>query len=94
MSSLGATRGQKILHIIVDSLCILIPGTLCGIGMGILLWQQVSNTIMDSAGVMLKLDMDIADLLFVAAAQFSCALLIVFVLSYFMTGNRNLMKRK
>lgn len=94
MSSLGATRGQRMLHVIADSLGILILGTLSGIGVGILLWQQVSNTIMDSAGVILKLDMDIASLLFVAAIQFSCALLMVFVLAVFMTGNRNLMKRR
>lgn len=94
MASLGATRWEKLRHVNVSGLGILIPGTLIGLGAGIGLRQKVIQELTSAAEVVLPLEMDPVSLILIAAAQFLLAALLTGLLSIPLTRKKSLMKRR
>lgn len=94
MSSIGATRKEKVRHILVSSLGIMIPGTIIGFIIGIGLWQEVVDALMASAEVILTLEMDVFILSAVAAVQFLLVTGLVLLLAVPMSKEKNLSQRR
>ncbi len=69
MDSLGATRREKLAHLMAVCLGILVPGTLTGLGMGTLLWGRVVAELTESADAVLQLELDVGTLAGIALAQ-------------------------
>lgn len=96
MGSLGATRREKLTHMALSSLGILVPGTVLGLIFGCALWQKVVGELMSSARVVLELKLDVLSLAVVAAVQLLLASVLAFLISIPMTrqkGMRTTMSR-
>lgn len=94
MGSMGATRLEKMGHMMASCVGILVPGTVMGLLVGMLLWQRVVDTLMHSAKVMLTLELDIPLLFAIAVAQLMLAAFISAVICLPMTRNKSLMNRQ
>ncbi len=94
MTALGAKRGQKLRQIILSSAGILLPGSLVGLGVGILLWDKLVAWLAEGAGSTLTLEMDPWVLAAVALAQLALALVLTALLALPMSGHRGIQKRK
>lgn len=90
MGSLGATRVEKLKHMAVSSLGILVPGTALGLMAGCLLWQRVVSELLSSARVVLELELDVGMLALVALSQLLAAFLLAFLVSLPMTRQRGM----
>lgn len=94
MSSLGTGRGRRIVHMLLSSLGILLPGTLLGILLGIALRQEVLDALTQTVSVVLPLEMDAQSLVQVGLLQFLAAILLTAAVALPMTRNRSLMQRR
>lgn len=94
MDSLGTARFQKVRHITLSVLGILLPGTVLGTILGTVLWERVSEALQASAEVALQLQMDLYALAQAAFVQGICVLLITLLLGIGMTGKYRAMRRK
>lgn len=94
MGSMGAFPTEKLRHLTASAMGVLIPGSVLGLLVGMLLWQRVVDALLDSARVMLTLELDIPMMLGIAAAQLVLAALVTLVVSLPMTKNRSLMNRE
>lgn len=94
MDSLGAAKLQKVQHITLSVLGILLPGSVLGTFLGTVLWDRVSEALQASAEVVLQLQMDLYALAQAAFVQGICVLLITLLLGLGMTGKHIAMKRK
>lgn len=94
MDSLGATRIQKLRHIAWSVMGILLPGSVLGTLLGIVLWDQVSEVLKESAKVVLQLQIDMSSLIQTVLVQGMCVLLITALLVLRMTRKHTAMKRK
>lgn len=95
MGSLGATPWRKLCHLMVGSIGLLIPGTVLGAILGILAWEQVAAELMASLSVSIPLEADMAVTApAVAVVQLLAAMLVIFVLSIFASGRKNMRHRK
>ena len=95
MSSLGTPRGKRISHIVVSTVCLLIPGTAIGGLAGSLLWERVAASLMESVKVQIPLESNMTVLappLSIAITVFMAV--ITFVVSVMVSGNNGLMRRK
>ena len=93
MASMGASRREKLLHMMVSSAGILVPGTAFGILLSVLSWENVVDRLADSAGSTLELALNIPDLLLLGLAQLILALALSFGIALLMTARENLMER-
>lgn len=95
MSSLGASKGQRIIHIVVSTLAVLLPGAALGGLVGLLLWERVAETLMESVNVQIPLD---ANMIILAPSLTLGVLAVMFVVillvAVFVSGNKGLMRRK
>lgn len=94
MGSLGANRKEKIGYVLGSSSAILLPGTVLGAALTLVLWGPVVSRLLTAGGANFSLSLDIGTLAAVAAAQFIAALLLVLLIAIPMTRNKSLMKRK
>ena len=94
MASFGATRRDKLRHINLSGLGILVPGTVIGLTAGVLMRQKVIDALTRSADVVLPLKMDVGSLILVAALQFVLAAGLTFLISLPMCRNKSLLKGK
>ncbi len=94
MTALGAKRGQKIWQVWIGSVGILLPGSLIGAVLGMLLWETVISRLAGSIGESVTLEMEPSVLLGIAAAQLALALLLTLLLALPMSRNRGISKRK
>ena len=95
MDSLGANRWRKLCHLMVGSVGLLIPGTLLGTIVGVLAWEKVAEELMASLSVMIPLEADLsATVPRLSLAQLLAVAFVVFVLSIFATGSKNMRNRK
>ncbi len=94
MTALGAKRGQKLGHIIMSSAGILLPGTLIGLGAGLLLWDRVAAWLTESAPSALTLEMEPGVLWGIALAQLALALGLVLLLSLPLSRSKGIHRRK
>ena len=74
MWTLGAAGKEKRGHMAAALLGVLIPGTVAGLVFGCLLWSRVVAELMDSARVVLELELNVPALMLIAAVQFTVML--------------------
>ncbi len=94
MTALGAKRSQKLRQIILSSAGILLPGSLVGLGAGILLWDKLVAWLAEGAGSTLTLEMDPWVLAAVALAQLALALVLTALLALPMSGSKDMKGRR
>lgn len=95
MSSLGATRGRCICHVVVSTVCLLIPGTVVGGFTGLLLWERVAATLMGAVNVQIPLEANMSVLApSLAAGVFAVMAVVAMVVAVAVSGSKGLMRRK
>lgn len=95
MNALGTPRGKRIRHHLASALYLLLPGALLGCLAGVLLWEQVAATLMESVNVQIPLDANVVVLApCLAAAAFLVAAIVSLLVAVAMSGSKGLMKRK
>ena len=95
MSSLGTPRGKRISHIVVSTVCLLIPGVTTGGLVGSLLWERVAATLMESVNVQIPLETNMAVVAPILAFGITALMVaITFIVSVMVSGSRELMRRK
>lgn len=94
MEALGAERSRRIRYMLNSSLGLLIPGTILGAGVGMLLWDKVTATLSENGTAMLDIRMNAGSMTAVAVMQLVIALIFVLLLAVHATKNKNLSQRK
>ena len=94
MANFGTPRKDKIAHVLVSSLGILLPGTILGSLLAMILWGVVVGRLLTVSGAMFSLTLDLGTLALIALAQLLLALALTLLLAIPMTKHENLMKRK
>ncbi len=94
MRALGTPRKKKVAHLLMISAGICVPGTVIGALAGMLLWQRVVETLAESAGAMVTMELDLAALWLVALSQLIPIIVLTVLLSIPMTRDRGLAGRK
>ena len=95
MSSLGAPRGKRIIHIVISTVCLLIPGAATGGLAGSLLWERVAATLMESVNVQIPLESNMAVLAPILALGITALMVVIsFMVSIMVSGSKGLMRRK
>ena len=85
MRRLGTPPGACIRYIILSQGAILLPGTLLGLGAGIVLWSKVAEKLLASGSGTLTLEMNPASLAIPALIQLAAVLLGVLCLALYLT---------
>lgn len=88
MRRLGTPPGACIRYIILSQGAILLPGTLLGLGVGIVLWSKVAEKLLASGSGTLTLEMNPASLAIPALIQLAAVLLGVLCLALRLTHPR------
>lgn len=94
MGSLGATRSMQIIHTVLNSLGILVPGSMLGAAIGIVIWDRVGNQLASNVALSVSIQTDIAIFASIATAQLILAITLVLGVSVLMTRSTSLLKRK
>ena len=94
MDSLGAPRAKRVFFLLTNSFIILFSGSVLGLGVGLLLWNSVTDYLTASISGGLDLGASISDFVRITAAQLGIALLAVAVLALPLTRTRGLERRK
>lgn len=95
MSSLGAPRGKRIIHIVISTVCLLIPGAATGGLAGSILWERVAATLMESVNVQIPLESNMAVLAPILALGITALMVVIsFMVSIMVSGSKGLMRRK
>lgn len=94
MSTMGARRINQIGYVLLDSLGILLPGTIVGAIAGRLLWQSVVSALMEWSGAAPPLTLEGAGMSLIAAGQLVLALLVTLLLALFLTKPVDLMEKR
>lgn len=82
MERLGAAQSDKLRHIVVSSMGILIPGTVIGMGVGLFLWDKVSALLLRSSKVMIEISLDAGSSLWIGIAQFMLAASVSYAIAF------------
>ncbi len=85
MRSLGAGRENRIAHVTVSSLGLLIPGSLLGWTAASLLWENVTTELMKSVEANVSLISDHTSLMLTAVVQLPVTLMVIFITALTMT---------
>ena len=95
MSTLGAPRKNRIAYILGSNLCILLPGTVLGLLLGIGAWQTVSSLLYSSvkAELYLSIDVNVPILLTVSVIQFIFIFSVAAIFALLMTRDRKMYQR-
>lgn len=94
MDSVGAKRWERMGHVVLSSFGIVFAGTLLGCAGGALLWNRVVEELTKSAEVNLELSLDPLGFLQISVGQLLLVMVLVFLLSIWMTRPRTLAGRK
>ncbi len=94
MSSFGAQNGRRVGHMVVSCLGIVLPGTVIGTVVGLLLWQRVSLQLQDWVSTAVSVELDPLYLWAVALLQAAAVALLTLLMAIPMAKNANPMKRK
>lgn len=95
MSSLGATRGRRIKHVLVSTMAIIIPGGILGGIAGAMLWERVAARLMSSVNVRIPLKAQMSLIALGLGLAHAAVLGTAGVLlAVWTTAERSLMKRK
>ncbi|MBO5702706.1 MAG: ABC transporter permease [Clostridia bacterium] len=95
MSTLGAPRKNRIAYILGSNLCILLPGTVLGLLLGIGAWQTVSSLLYSSvkAELYLSIDVNVPILLTISVIQFIFIFSVAAIFALLMTRDRKMYQR-
>ncbi len=94
MGSLGANSREKLQFMMYTSLSMAGIGTLLGAVLGMLLWDKITATLIQSARVTLQLQLQPQMLLLIAVGQFVLVALAVCMISLPMCRNMRLLERQ
>lgn len=94
MESLGASRGKRFVHVMISSLGILLPASILGGVLGMVLWQYVVEALKESADAAVELQMKDGTLAAIAIAQFILVLLLNGLISFAITAPKGLAARR
>ena len=94
MESLGTTRSRQIRYVFVITMIILLVGTILGTVAGLLMWQSVSDALVQRDASLLDMDMNFTGILAISGIQTILYAAVIICTALIMTGNRNLMKTK
>lgn len=89
MESLGTDRGNIVWYVLKSSLGVLVPGTMVGAAVGMLLWKKAADAIMMSAEAVLDLEMDPMILCGIAVLQLCLATCMVLAVAAGMTRRKS-----
>ena len=92
MAALGATRREKVKHICISCLGILIPGSIIGTITGILLRQRILDMLIKSAAVVLPLKIDAEVMILIGALQLLLTGLLTLIVAIFLTRQKSLIQ--
>lgn len=94
MRSLGAARGQRFNHVLLSSVAIIAPATILGGGLGLALWQRVTDALQASAESTVALQLEASTLLLIALAQFALAMALTAIIAAWITAPKSLAERR
>lgn len=94
MGSVGANRGRRVWYIMKKSLGVLLPGTVAGVILGMLIKEKALGAMMASAGAELSITVEPKVFCLVAGAQLCVITGIVLVAVLIMTRRKSLMVSK
>ena len=94
MDSLGTCRAMRIRHLLVSSLGIFLPGSVLGVGIGLLMWQTVVDTLLGSAKGAFEVEIEISTLALIALIQLVLATAAVAIVAIPATASKSLAHRK
>lgn len=94
MDSMGSELGQRVRHVLASCMGIVIPGSMIGTGLGLLLWQRVAEFLAGWAETNISVELDPAHLWIAAAVQVLAVAVLTLVPAIPMAKRANLMKRK
>ncbi len=94
MNALGAKRGQRMAQVFYSGAGILLPGSMIGCLVGMLLWGDVVRRLAESAGTPVSLKMEPIVLVGIALVQLALALLLTALLALPMSRDKGIRKRK
>ena len=94
MRSLGVSTGKCFSHVILSTGAIVVPATILGGGVGLLMWQSVLNALLASVETAVDLELPASTLLLIALAQFLFAMLLTAVVAAFVAAPTGLSKRR
>ena len=94
MESLGATRGRRFAHVMLFSIGVTAPAAIIGGGLGLVLWQTVTDALQASAESTVALQLEPSTLLLIALTQFTLAMALTAIIAARVTAPRNLSKRR
>lgn len=94
MESLGASRGRRFAHIMFSSLGIVLPASILGGVLGILLWQYVADALKESADAAVALQIKGGTLATIAVAQFVFTMALNALVSLAITASKGLAARR
>ena len=94
MNSLGAPKTDMTRHTMLYSIGILVPGTVIGIGAGAILWKHVVDALMNSAKVMVAIELHFLNIALPAIIQLLVALLLTLQFAHVITKKILLSKRR
>lgn len=88
MRSLGADRMDRLRHMLISTLGLLIPGTIFGWAVGTALWEALSAELMDAVGVTVPLVSNGTGMLIASVSQFLIAVAMVSITAMAMTREK------
>lgn len=94
MTALGTQRKYKFAHVFMSGTGILIPGTVIGSALGMLLWQEMIDMIAGTVDTAVTLEMDVGIFLQIALSQLLLALVLTALIAIPMARTKGLSKRK
>jgi len=94
MSTLGATRGQRLAHLAAYNLGMLLPGVALGTLVGALVWKRVTAELLASVDALLPLHLELWRILMISGALLLFAAVIVFLCGLTQTREGSYMRRK
>lgn len=94
MDSMGSGLWARVRHMLLSCMGLLIPGTVIGTGIGLLLWRKVSDFLIQWSEADISVELDAAGLWAAAAVQVVFVALLTLIIAVSMAKRANLMKRK
>ena len=94
MQSLGATRGRRFAHVMMSSLAITVPASVLGGGLGMALWQTVTDALQATAESTVDLQLEASIMFLIALAQFILAMAFTAIVAAWLTAPKSLAERR
>ena len=94
MDSMGCEVTGRVAHVLAGCMGIVIPGSIIGTGLGLLLWQRVSEFLIEWVETSISVELNVLSLWLEAALQGIAVAIVTVIVALPMAKRANLMKRK